>query len=77
MTKPRCNVEDAIDNIMVTKDENIIVDTPAVVTEISESSSPEDVLDESEGPFVLADLDRRDQDQPGYCYGKKNYNCYR
>ena len=30
-----------------------------------------------EGPFVLADLDRHNRVQPGYCYGKKDFNCYR
>jgi hypothetical protein len=51
--------------------EDIIVDTAAV------ADSSEDVLDEAEGPFVLADLDRRNRNQPGYCYGRTDYTCYR
>lgn len=31
----------------------------------------------NEGPLVLADLDRRNDDQPAYCRGTKNFNCYR
>lgn len=33
----------------------------------------------SEGPVVLADLDRRSSSQPAYCYSPTpaNYNCYR
>ena len=37
-----------------------------------------DLLDSAgEGPFVLADLDGRNRVQPAYCYGTKNFNCYR
>ncbi len=74
MTKPGCNVED-ID--MALEDEDIVVETAAVVTEESDFDSPEDVLDEVEGPFVLVDLGRRNRNQPGYCYGRTNYDCYR
>ncbi len=52
-------------------EEDIIVDTAVVV------DSSEELLDEAEGPFVLADLDRRNRNQPGYCYGRTNYDCYR
>jgi len=34
-------------------------------------------IDAADGPFVLADLDRRTRNQPGYCYGRQDYNCYR
>ena len=62
---------------MALEDEDIVVETAAVVTEESDFDSPEDVLDEVEGPFVLADLGRRNRNQPGYCYGRTNYDCYR
>lgn len=31
----------------------------------------------NDGPFVLADLEGRNLVQPKYCYGTKNFNCYR
>jgi hypothetical protein len=37
-----------------------------------------DLLDATgEGPLVLADLEGRNRVQPAYCYGTKNFNCYR
>ena len=35
------------------------------------------VIDAADGPFVLADLDRRTYDQPDYCSGRADYDCYR
>ncbi len=54
--------------------EDIIVDTASVN---AEDDSPEDLLNDVDGPIVLADLDRRNRNQPGYCYGRVNYDCYR
>ena len=64
---------------MVMEDEDIVVDTDAVAVDLKEmvSDSPEDLLQGADGPFVLADLDRRTRNQPGYCSGRADYDCYR
>lgn len=74
-TKPGCNVDgaDVIDTVTA-DEENIIVDTASAD---AEDDSPEDLLNDVDGPIVLADLDRRNRNQPGYCYGRVNYDCYR
>ena len=60
-----------------TNDEHVVVENASVPEDDTVPESSEDLLDAAEGPVILADLDRRNRDQPGYCYGRTDYVCYR